>query len=205
MIIKKNNFRKILVAFCIGTFLCTGCHNKQNITQLESYDGKEQVSEAKEESRREYKYLAKTTVKNGDAEVRLFTPSESERVAASQSKATLHGVTINNELLKTAESPKQISKKGLKEEKDILASKKKIQNIVSDKGSGNEKTFLFSLSYDITKKDTIYPCMEIIRAEKVTPEYVLKTIITVDNRYTDKESNSLLQEISAAYGINLQN
>ena len=189
MIIKKNNFRKILVAFCIGTFLCTGCHNKQNITQLESYDGKEQVSEAKEESRREYKYLAKT----------------SERVAASQSKATLHGVTINNELLKTAESPKQISKKGLKEEKDILASKKKIQNIVSDKGSGNEKTFLFSLSYDITKKDTIYPCMEIIRAEKVTPEYVLKTIITVDNRYTDKESNSLLQEISAAYGINLQN
>ena len=189
MIIKKNNFRKILVAFCIGTFLCTGCHNKQNITQLESYDGKEQVSEAKEESRREYKYLAKTTVKNGDAEVRLFIPSESERVAASQSKATLHGVTINNELLKTAESPKQISKKGLKEEKDILASKKKIQNIVSD----------------ITKKDTIYPCMEIIRAEKVTPEYVLKTIITVDNRYTDKESNSLLQEISAAYGINLQN
>ena len=138
MIIKKNNFRKILVAFCIGTFLCTGCHNKQNITQLESYDGKEQVSEAKEE-------------------------------------------------------------------KDILASKKKIQNIVSDKGSGNEKTFLFSLSYDITKKDTIYPCMEIIRAEKVTPEYVLKTIITVDNRYTDKESNSLLQEISAAYGINPQN
>ena len=108
MIIKKNNFRKILVAFCIGTFLCTGCHNKQNITQLESYDGKEQVSEAKEESRREYKYLAKTTVKNGDAEVRLFIPSESERVAASQSKATLHGVTINNELLKTAESPKQI-------------------------------------------------------------------------------------------------
>lgn len=157
MIIKKNNFRKILVAFCIGTFLCTGCHNKQNITQLESYDGKEQVSEAKEESKREYKYLAKTTVKNGDAEVRLFIPSESERVAASQSKATLHGVTINNELLKTAESPKQISKKGLKEEKDILASKKKIQNIVSDKGSGNEKTFLFSLSYDITKKDTIYP------------------------------------------------
>ena len=63
MIIKKNNFRKILVAFCIGTFLCTGCHNKQNITQLESYDGKEQVSEAKEESRREYKYLAKTTEK----------------------------------------------------------------------------------------------------------------------------------------------
>ena len=55
-------------------------------------------------------------------------------MAASQSKATLHGVTINNELLKTAESPKQISKKGLKEEKDILASKKKIQNIVSDKG-----------------------------------------------------------------------
>ena len=44
-----------------------------------------------------------------------------------------------------------------------------------------------------------------VPAEKVTPEYVLKTIITVDNRYTDKESNSLLQEISAAYGINLQN
>ena len=94
MIIKKNNFRKILVAFCIGTFLCTGCHNKQNITQLESYDGKEQVSEAKEESRREYKYLAKTTVKNEDAEVRLFIPSESERVAAHNLKLHYTGLQL---------------------------------------------------------------------------------------------------------------
>ena len=94
MIIKKNNFRKILVAFCIGTFLCTGCHNKQNITQLESYDGKEQVSEAKEESRREYKYLAKTTVKNGDAEVRLFIPSESERVQPHNLKLHYTGLQL---------------------------------------------------------------------------------------------------------------
>lgn len=201
---KKKFFPKLIIGFCIVSILCTGCHSDQNRSTLESYDGKEQVSEEKEESRKEYEYLAKTTVKNGEAEVRLFIPADPSQTATSQSKGSLHGVTVDNELIKTTKTPKDISKEEIKGIKKALSSQKKIQNIASDKGSGSDDFYLYSLSYDIAKKDVVYPCIEMVKTEKVTSEYVLKTRITVDNQYTDKDTNNLLMELSAAYGINLK-
>lgn len=146
----------------------------------------------------EYQYLSASAFETDHAFISVWTIGEN--TGKKTYSGTAHGVSLKVGLIDSDEQKTA----GMILEKELDTVVKDLEDpVIYDVIQGNGY-WLQEVDHSYTEGDLIYPCVVYIKVDDLTDGNYLSSVLSVDNRYTDQETNAVLKELFDAYGINIE-
>lgn len=194
----------VLVAAVAGGYIYLS-HTEENLEPFQETSA--ESSERKTDETRQFRYLKEYTLKTEEKGLKVYLP-QNVQSSDDRSKATaeLNGITITAELiLDDITDTERLTTQGTENRISDIEILEGVQDIVTEEIVSKNDSSIQQTGYSINDENgTLYPCIVIIKTDKIEKGVYLRVTIMVDNTSASEKTSSLLSEIAKAYGMILK-
>lgn len=185
-----------LICSTAAMFLLGGCSSGENVDQLE-ISSFEEYTEPGNETGSQYVNLYPVELHKNEMEIAVFAfkggEDGKEAVSGEQD-----GIELSHKLV-TGDVETLLKD----ETKKIKEGKTEEDGLDEHYDYDDANTQFAVITYNLTDKENVYPCIEIARVEALSDGFCLVTHIKVDNTKTNENTEDVLKEIIAYMDLNL--
>lgn len=200
---KKNMFMILLCAI----LLC-GCETKEEV-QIESVKALEPYTEETDAKAEEspYQYLKQIQLYNENISVETYLPASEDFIQeGTEAQAVIDGVSIKVSLeeetdVKTAG---EFLNEAFQKENERIHALHGIQDFKVFDLIEEEEYWLLEMDYNQSDGNgTLYPCISIIKMDRLREGFYLISVIRVDNSLANENTKAVLEEVMEVYGVQI--